>query len=114
MGQNLKITILKIYYKKYNVDIIYVDVGNHHALGVADRFCRTIRSIINKYLAANETTRYIDAFHDLVFNYNHSFHSGIKGIPASYDENKIKLINMKKQQEALKEEIKFEIHDTVR
>ena len=113
-GTEFKNNHFKDLLKKYNVDIIYVDVGNNHALGTVDRVCGTIRSLINKYLTANETTRYIDALHDLVYNYNHSFHKGIEGIPASYDENKIKLINMNKQQEARKEEIKFEINDNVR
>ena len=29
--------------KKYNIDIKYVQVGDHFKLGIIDRFCRTIR-----------------------------------------------------------------------
>ena len=110
-GSEFTNKLFKDLMKKYDVQIIYVDVGNHRALGTVDRFCRTIRSLINKYLEANETTKYIDTLPDLVYNYNNSYHKGIKGIPSSYSEIKIKTINKIKQNEAKKQEKIFKIND---
>ena len=93
LSQNLQKKI-KDLLKQYEIKIIYVDVGNHNQLGIVDRFCRTIRNLINKYLAANNTTNNINFLPDLVLNYNNSYHKGIDGIPAKYNEDRIKQINI--------------------
>ena len=77
-----------------NVQINYVDVGDHHKLGIVDRFIRTLRGMINKYMAMHNTTKYINVIDDLVENYNTSYHSGIKMTHEDVknnDENVIKL-----------------------
>ena len=35
--------------KKHNIGIIFVDVEEKNKLGVINRFCLTIRTLINKY-----------------------------------------------------------------
>ena len=100
--------------KQYKIKIIYVDVGNHNQLGIVDRFCRTIRNLINKYLAANNTTNNINFLPDLVLNYNNSYHKGIDGIPVKYNEDRIKQINMENQNKAKQEETIFQIGDNIR
>ena len=100
--------------KQYEIKIRYVYVGNHKQLGIVDRFCRTIRNLIHKYLTANNTTKYINVLPDLVHNYNNSYHKGIDGIPAKYNEDRIKQINMEKQNKAKQEETIFQIGDNVR
>ena len=82
-GSEFTIKKFKDLLKQYEIKIRYVDVGNHKQLGIVDRFCRTIRNIINKYLTANTTTKYINVLPDLVHNYNNSYHKGIDGIPAN-------------------------------
>ena len=42
------------------IDITYVPVGSHHALGTIDRYVRTLREKINKYMEIYNTTTYID------------------------------------------------------
>ena len=42
------------------IDVNYVDVGAHHALGTIDRYVRTLREKINKYMEMYNTTTYID------------------------------------------------------
>ena len=42
-----------------------------------DRFIRTLRGMINKYMAMHNTAKYISVIDDLVENYNTSYHSGI-------------------------------------
>ena len=80
------------------IDINYVDVGNHHALGLVDRFVRTLREKINKYMEMHNTTTYIDVLQKIVNNYNLAYHSGIKKAPAKVkgDDKDIADIFMKK------------------
>ena len=102
--------------KKRGITINYVDVGDHHKLGVIDRFVRTLRERINKYLEMHNTTKYIDVLPKLVYNYNHSYHSAIKKKPievTNEDENVIELTN-RKWVKAKKEETKFNDGDLVR
>lgn len=56
---------------------------------VVERFNRTLNGKIRKYLAANNTNRYVDVLSQLVNNYNHSHHRSIKMTPveASQEEN---------------------------
>ena len=64
--------------KDKQIEIRCVDVAEHNKLGIVDRFCRTLREKINKYLSMHNTTKYIDVLPKLVFNYNNAYHSGIK------------------------------------
>ena len=78
-----------------NINIKYVQVNDHHKLGIIDRFIRTLRERIKKYQSAYKTTRYINVLDELVDNYNNSYHSGIQGIPNKPDEYKLKRIQFK-------------------
>ena len=64
--------------KERGIDVRYVDVKDHHKLGIVDRFCRTLRERINKYLSMFNTTKYINVLPKIISNYNSSYHSGIK------------------------------------
>jgi hypothetical protein len=59
--------------------IISVDneFKNHNALGVIDRFSRTIKTMISKYMTANNTTRWVDILPKLTSIYNNTPHQGI-------------------------------------
>ena len=106
----------KKFAKDNDIDIRYVQVGDHKKLGIVDRFIRTLREKINKLLAIRNTTRYIDYISEIVDNYNDSFHSGIKNIPREVknkDKDIIELTN-RKYNKALKFEQKFDIGDKVR
>jgi hypothetical protein len=48
---------------------------------LAERFNRTIKLMIEKYLTSKNTNRWIDNLPDFVHNYNSSFHSSIAKIP---------------------------------
>ena len=102
--------------KLNNIEIRYVDVQDHTMLGIIDRFCRTLRSLKNKYSTAYKTTRYIDVLDKLVDNYNNTYHSGIKTTPnkAKYEETRINEMNMLKYMKAKQEESTFDIGDKVR
>ena len=53
--------------------------------GTLNRVCRPIRDMINKYITLHDTHTYIDVLPKLIYNYNHTFQSGIKGEPAKPD-----------------------------
>ena len=85
-------------------------------ISIAERFNKTLREKINKFLTIHHTTRYIDNFTAIVDNYNDSYHSGIKKAPREVknkDKSIIQLMN-RKYNKALKDETKFNIGDEVR
>ena len=67
--------------KSLKIEHRFVDVKQHASLGLIDRFCRTLRLYINKYLTSRGTTRYIDGLPELVENYNNTYHSTINCTP---------------------------------
>ena len=106
----------KKFIKDNNIEIKYVPAGDHKKLGIIDRFIRSLREKINKYLSMRNTSKYINVFSDIVNNYNDSYHSGIKKAPRDVenkDESIIKLTN-RKYNKALSQETKFNIGDEVR
>ena len=102
--------------QQHNIVPIYVDVNEQkgHKLAIVDRFTRTIRSMINKYLTMNDTTKYINVLPKIVENYNNTFHTTIKSTPSKPDVEHIKEINNRRTIDALLEEKTFEIGDKVR
>jgi hypothetical protein len=52
-------------------------LGTHHSLGVVDKFSRTIKTMISKFMTANNTANYIDALDALIDIYNRTPHSSL-------------------------------------
>ena len=101
--------------KDNNIEIQYVDVGDHHKLGIADRVCRPLRALINNYLAMNKTTKYIDVLPSLVDNYNNTYHSTIKTTPNLASKKHDLLLNRINQYNKAVEKVQqFKIGDQVR
>ena len=100
--------------KNNNINIIYSKVKDYNREGVINRFIQTIRSRINKYLTAFSTTRYINVLQQIVSNYNNSYQSGIDGIPNKPDKIHILELLTERYVQALQEETKYNIGDTVR
>jgi hypothetical protein len=74
---------------EHNIIYQFCDIDDKKCLGVAERFNRTIKLMIEKYLTSKNTNRWIDKLQDFVQNYNSSFHSSISKIPEQlemYDE----------------------------
>ena len=80
--------------KEYNIQVNYVEVGDHHKLSIIDRVIRTLREKINKYFVMHNTTKYIDVLPNLIPSYNNSYHSGIKKIPSEVKENDDKITSL--------------------
>jgi hypothetical protein len=62
--------------------------GNHRYLGKIDRFSRTIKSYISKYMTENDTVNWIDEFQKLLKNYNSTYHTAIHMAPRDVTSKK--------------------------
>ena len=76
--QNKRITS---WIAQHNITAQYCEKDDKKCLGVAERFNRTIKLMIEKFLTRNNTNRWIDNLGDYVQNYNSSYHSSIAKIP---------------------------------
>ena len=65
-------------------------------------------------MTLHNTHTYIDVLPKLSYNYNHTFHSGIKGEPAKPDLDLIKNISDENYRNAQMTETKFKIGNKVR
>ena len=75
-------------------------VGDHHALGIVDRFARTIKTILTKVFIRTKKTNWIDSLDKIVDRYNEMPHTGILDIKpndAHTDENMTQLVELNVQ-----------------
>jgi hypothetical protein len=115
--------VFKSYLKDKNTYSLSADIGDHKSLGVIDAFSKTFKSMISKYMTANNTTKYYDITDDIVEAYNKSPHSSINDI-APIDAFKgdnyllIKNINREKMLHNIniskKQYLKVKVGDNVR
>jgi len=80
-----------------------VVVGDHHALGIIDRFARTLKLILSKIFIRTKSTRWIDKIENVINVYNKTPHSGILDLTpndANKPENQsiLKKLNYEKRQ----------------
>ena len=68
------------------------ETGQHTSLGKIDRFSRTIKQYISRYMVANDTVRWVDVFSDLIKNYNDSYNTAIGTTPNKLSSKKEKQI----------------------
>jgi len=99
-----------------NIKVKYSQVGDHKSLDVINRFCFTIRTLIEKYLTSHNATKYIDVLDNLMYNYNHTYHRVIKMTPKEALKYKTKILQImsEKQHKANKHGQTFNIGDLVR
>lgn len=68
----------------YQITHFFVEAGDKNKMGKIERFNRTIRDKIAKYLKTYKTLRWINVIDDLMTNYNNSIHSR-----TGYSPNKV-------------------------
>jgi hypothetical protein len=56
---------------------------------IAERFVRSLKELIFKYLTSRNTYRYVDVLDDLLHLYNNRFHSTIKMAPSEVNDTNI-------------------------
>lgn len=59
---------------------------------VVERFQRTLKMRMWRYFTYKNTYKYIDVLQDLVYGYNHSYHTSIKMCPCDVSENNIMIV----------------------
>ena len=77
---------------------------------VAEKFIRTLKNKVYKYMTSTSKNVYIDKLEDIVHKYNNTYHSAIK--MKSFDVKSKTCINSNK--EINDEDPKFKIDDIVR
>jgi hypothetical protein len=55
--------------------------GDHNVQGIIERFNRTIKNLISRYMTAYNTKNYVDVLQDLFHNYNNTYHNSLKTTP---------------------------------
>jgi hypothetical protein len=72
--------IYNIIVKKYKM-LIYVLTDSDHKAAVVERFNRTLRDRLRRYMTENHTKRWIDYLPEAVANYNATYHRSIGTSP---------------------------------
>ena len=91
-------------------DIVMYSAHNEGKSVVAERFTRTLKSKIYKYMTSISKNVYIDKLNDIVDEYNNTYHTAIKTKPADVKDNTY--INADK--EINSKDPKFKVGDRVR
>ena len=64
-------------YKKYHVRHVKCFPGDHARMGIIERFNKTLRALLEKYMTVNETKNWLQFLETAVDAYNNSPHSSI-------------------------------------
>jgi hypothetical protein len=85
--------IYNIIVRKYKM-LIYVLTDSDHKAAVVERFNRTLRDRLRKYMTENNTKRWVDYLPEAVANYNASYHRSIGTSPNLVSfENRAEVFN---------------------
>lgn len=82
-GSEFEGEVLKLF-DKYKVEKHVNDphsLNSHNTMGIIERFNKTISSKIKKIMTHNQSLSYIKDVANIVYNYNHTVHSGIMKKP---------------------------------
>lgn len=70
-------------------------------LSIVERFNRTLRGLIQKWMTANNSVRWISVLKELISNYNSTHHSSIDAEPNDVDEAKEEQLMLDKYDEVM-------------
>ena len=88
-----------------------------HTVGLINRFHRTLKEKILKYMLANDTTVWYDVLDEIIKNYNNTYHRGIKMRPVDVNNfiEQIIIMNKRIDTESFNDtQTSFNIDDVVR
>ena len=71
--------LLKVHNNEHFVSIGEDD--HHDKEGIVERFHRTLRNLIQRYLNIYNTKKYVDILPQLIDNYNNTYHGTLKATP---------------------------------
>ena len=67
-------------------NIVHFVTHNEKQANYVERFIKTLKSQINRYMIEKNTHRYIDVLQKIVTSYNHAWHSGIRSEPVNVNK----------------------------
>ena len=105
--------------------IVHFVTHNEKQANYVERFIKTLKSRISRYMIEKNTQRYIDVLQKIVTSYNHTWHSGIRSEPVNVNKQNEKQLWWQmywpkepyvKKEKKKKQKIKFnfDIGDRVR
>jgi hypothetical protein len=101
------------WFEENNIKTFFV-VDDSHKLGIINRFHRTLKDKLNKYMIAHNNTRWVDVIDKIIYNYNRTVNRGIGFTPLEASKPIVQsfIINEKlKQTEIL--QIDYDMHDRI-
>lgn len=78
-GKEFKNRLFQRFLKQEGVR--FFTTNNNTKASVVERFNRTLKTKMWKYFTHNHTYRYLDVLDQLLYSYNHTYHSSIKRAP---------------------------------
>jgi hypothetical protein len=120
-GKEFKNTLCKQLYKRLKINYFHA-LSSETKCAIVERFNRTFKNKMWRYMTHVNSKRYIDVLQDLVHSYNHTYHTAIRMAPAQVNEGNVKEVwqNLygdyfrKRVLSGPKRKFKFEIGDHVR
>ena len=67
-------------------NIVHFVTHNEKQANYVERFIKTLKSQLSKYMIEKNTHRYIDVLQKIVTSYNHTWHSGIRSEPVNVNK----------------------------
>ena len=67
-------------------NIVHFVTHNEKQANYVERFIKTLKSQISRYMIEKNTHRYIDVLQKIVTSYNHPWHSGIRSEPVNVNK----------------------------
>lgn len=109
---------VKNYFKSKNINY-YTTNNPDIKASIVERFQRTLKMKMWRYFTHRNTYRYINILQDLLFSYNHSYHSSIKMRPSDVNSENImtvwcNLYDRKKDGKLNERAAQFQVGDFVR
>ena len=80
-AKDFKSTKFQTFVKEKN--IVHFVTHNEKQANYVERFIKTLKSRISRYMIEKNTRRYIDVLQKIVTSYNHTWHSGIQSEPVN-------------------------------
>jgi hypothetical protein len=78
-GNEYKRVFLK-YLNDNDIVDLKADIGDHNSLGVIDRFSKTFKTVVSKYMTINDTTKYYPEIDKIIKSYNNTPHNSLNNI----------------------------------
>jgi Integrase core domain len=105
----------QVFMKKNHIRFDVVE-DDQNKSSIAERFIRTITTLIHKYFTAKNTLRYVDVLKKITHSYNHRTHRSIGMAPVEVNETNILKVyeNLNKHRNELVKRPKCKVGDYVR